>query len=234
MSSTCNYCKTNGHRIYRIGSDGQRVLTCPVLIEKEKLKPKVNAVEEEFPALPGSRIPASEATVSLMHAISCSEKERKQREWRDRQDDRENRQRIWQQKKETKEKEQGLVLYNKYGPTWFFRVRGNPTEDSDYASHLRYEHEEEERRRDDEYGRMQAEYDAFWEAQYEAKQKERVAKRALMSSDEAWEDEYDELDDEWFSFCQRNDYQNYLQVSALQGEKKHYDAMGWHWPPVRG
>jgi len=231
MSLTCNYCKAKGHRIYRIGSDDQRVLTCPVLIEKEKQKP---TVEEEFPSLPGSNAAASDATVSLMHAISFAEKEKKQREWQERQNDRENRQRIWQQKKEANEKEQGLVLYNKYGPTWFFRVRENPTEDSEYASHLRYEHEEEQRQRDDEYGRMQTEFDAHWEAQYETKRKEREAKRALMTSDEAWEDEYDELEDDWFSSCQRDDYQYYLQVLALEGEKKHYDAMGWPWPPARG
>ena len=232
MSSTCNYCKANGHRIYRVESDGQRILTCPVLIDKEKQKPKVN---EEFPPLPGSHAPASVGTIALVQAIACAEKEKKQREWQERQDDRENRQRIWQQKMEAKEKEMGLILYNKYGPTWFLRVRGNIGEDSDYASRLRCEHEEEERRRDDEYERRQAEYDAHWEAQYEAKRKERAAKRALMTSDEAWEDEMeerDELEDYWYSSCQADEYHNYLQVSVLEREKKHYEAMGWPYPPA--
>ena len=228
MSSTCNYCKANGHRIYRVESDGQRTLTCPVLIEKEKKRPNV---EEEFPALPGSKTLASAGTVAIVKAIACAEQEKKQREWQKRQDDRENRQRIWQQKMEAKEKEMGLILYNKYGPTWFLRVRGNIGEDSDYASRLRCEHEEKQRRRDEEYERRQAEFDA----EYDAKKKGREAKRALMTREEARKDERDEedeLEDDWYGSWIQHDHQYYLHLLASEREKKHYEAMGWPWPPA--
>jgi hypothetical protein len=45
---TCNYCKESGHRIhainaqgvYILGEDGERVLACPLLIQKEEQKTK--------------------------------------------------------------------------------------------------------------------------------------------------------------------------------------------------
>lgn len=231
MSITCNYCKAAGHRIhaadqfgtYLLGPDGQRILACPVLIRKDQKK--VKTVEEEFPPLPGSNAVAADYTATLIQAIASATKEKKQQEWLDR----ENLRRISREKREVK---QGLALYNKYGSTWFFSVCGNPKEDSGYASRLRDQHEEEDRKREDQ---MYYENEAR-EAEWEVSRKERSAKRATMSADQARLDEEaeeEEDEDAWIADANSREYALYMHVSAQQLEKNHYDTMGWPWPPVR-
>jgi hypothetical protein len=56
-----------------------------------------------------------------------------------------------------------------------------------------------------------------------------------MTQEEARKDEMDESDEfeeEWYDSWIQNDHQYYLDVLALEGEKKHYMAMGWPWPPA--
>jgi len=198
---TCNFCKETGHRIhamdtygvYLVGTDGERILACPVLLEKEKKKTVVSKkVEDEFPALPGTKVSAlSEATVLAAKGIAGAIADQKKAEWEQRKQAKAN----WEQAKALKnaeakaarDAETEACMYAKYGVIWNWKVKGTD-EDSDLARLRREEDEERDR----------LEEDAFYYAQKEAEevelkaQQERWARRALMTPEEARQDEEDE------------------------------------------
>ena len=179
---SCNYCKLLGHRIhamdafgvYLVGTDGERVRACPVLVERAK---RDTRAKEEFPALPGQKgVAASAATLALPGAIAAAEKDRKQREWFAAKELKEQKKREWTER-HVKRMEQ------KYGDNWHQEVKGKEGEDCDYADRLREKDEEKER---------------IWEDAFEQEEEsafmEREARRAPSKEDDLTDD--DESDDE--------------------------------------
>lgn len=188
---TCNYCKGLGHRIhamdalgvYLVGADGERVLACPVLVEKETFKEKrATKAEDEFPALPGQKgVAASAATLALPSAISAAEKDRKQREWLVAKELKEQKMREWTER-HIKRMEQ------KYGDKWHEEVKGKEGEDCDYAREKR---EMEEQMREDVFEQEEREAFEAWEAKRAA----RAEARSSMTREDAMQDEEDEEDE---------------------------------------
>lgn len=188
---TCNYCKGLGHRIhtmdafgvYLVGADGERILNCPVLIERETINVKrVMKAEEEFPALPGQKgVTVSDATLALPSAIAAAEKDRKQREWFLAKELKEQKRREWTER-HVKRMEQ------KYGDKWHQVVKDKEGEDCDYAREKR---DTEERIWEDEFEQEEREAFEAWEAKRAA----RAEARSAMTREEAMQDEEDEEED---------------------------------------
>ena len=184
---TCNYCKGLGHRIhamdafgvYLAGADGERILACPVLVERETINVKrVTKAEEEFPALPGQKgVAASAATLALPSAIAAAEKDRKQREWLAAKELKEQKKREWTERHITR-------MEQKYGDKWHEEVKGKEGEDCDYAREKR---EMEEQMREDEFEQEEREAFEAWEAK-------RAVRFTTSKEDDLTDD--DESDDE--------------------------------------
>ena len=240
---TCNFCKETGHRIhsmdpygtYLIGVDGERILACPVLLEKERKKTIVSKkAEDEFPALPGTKVATlSEATVLIAKGIAGAVADQKKAEWVERKQAKVIREQIKATKEKEKEADMQKRMYAKYGPKWHWQVK-DTEDDSGFADHLRYDDEERERREEDAFYYAQKDAEDEWEANYLKERDERLAQRALMTEEEAIQDEEDEeddiYDDLWASTA--NDlYHESLVAASNKREKEEYERNGWPWPP---
>jgi len=230
---TCNFCKEAGHRIhsmdpygtYLIGVYGERILACPVLLEKERKKTVGSKkVEDEFPALPGTNVSVlSEATVLAAKGITGAIADKKKVNW-------EERKQAKALKKAEKDADMQKRLYAKYGPKWHWQVK-DTEEDSGFADHLRYDDEERQRREDDTFYWAQKEAEDEWEANYLKERNERLALRTLMTEEEAHCDVCDE-EEEQYDDLFANDYYHESRVSsANKREKEEYERNGWPWPP---
>jgi hypothetical protein len=230
-TQSCNYCKEKGHRIhamdeygvYLADANGERILSCPIIIAKNSAK-----VEMEFPPLSGSAAPASEWTVGLSRAITTSLKEKKQKEWMNRKAEKEAKRRDWEERHVDRMKV-------KYGPLWHWQVKGTH-EDVSLAINLRDEEEEEKRIREEEEYYKQQEREEQWQKEWEQESKETEERRAKMTPEERRQDEWDEEEemdnDLWRMSCD-NEMRNCFQRELMTEEKIMYEKNGWPWPPKR-
>jgi hypothetical protein len=91
------------------------------------------------------------------------------------------------------EKSQGVLLAEKYGPRWYWKVK-DTIEDSGYADGLRYHDEFEQMIEDERAFQEDAERDRELQATWEREDKEREERRATMTQEEKeveeeeWED----------------------------------------------
>jgi hypothetical protein len=234
----CNYCKGKGHRIHAMdqfgvylkGDDGERVLACPVLLRKAPKK-------VDFPQLSGKPVPKSEiraaAAANLVKDQAIADKKQRHQDWIDRQARREAKAIRDAEEKLKADKVYLVNMYNKYGPYWYRQVR-ETADDSPIAEKMRYDEEEEEYRREceQEWEERQAEKEE--DARYEMERKEREARRALMTPDEAQQDEQDEadeLEDAWHTECSSNEYKCRVYASKMRAQEAVYKVNGWPWPP---
>jgi hypothetical protein len=237
---TCNYCKGSGHRIhamdeygvYLLTVDGEQILACPTLLEKDKKKTVVSKkIEDEFPALPGAKTATlSKTTLLIAKGIAGAIADRKKAEWVERKQAKAIREQIKADKEKEKNADMQKLMYAKYGPKWHWQIK-DTEEDSGFADHLRYDDEERERREDDAFYYAQKEAEDEWEANYLKERDERLARRVLMTKEEEEQDIWDEqYDDLWVSTA--NDYYHESRiVTANKREKEEYERNGWPWPP---
>jgi hypothetical protein len=214
---TCNYCKVLGHRIhtmdafgvYLVGSDGERVLNCPVLIDKEKINAKrAMKTEEEFPALPGQKGGvASAATLALPGAIAAAEKDRKQREWLAAKELKEQKKRAWTERHVKR-------MVQKYGDIWYNAVAGT-TEDCDVARGIRSYEEYNEMVEEDRTYHEDRERDAEHRAKWEKEEKEREERRSTMTEEEKWREEEEYEDALETAYERENDSIEYWKMTGI-------------------
>lgn len=223
----CNYCKENGHRIHALNPDGERILACPVLIQKEEQKRK--KADADFPPLCGSDTTNWNSSYAIASGISAAKKEKNKKEWQLRETAKKEKQILWEQRYE-------MRMMKKYGPLWFWQVEGTAEDNAcamcfrDHAERERMAKEEENYW--NEVALQEAENNKFIQAE-----REREAKRALMTEAERIVDEQEEEDDLDVNFdIYQMDWERgkrYCQMMENE-EKAEYEKNGWPWPPKRG
>lgn len=136
-------------------------------------------------------------------------------------------------KKATNDADMQKRMFAKYGPKWHWQVK-DTEENSGFADHLRYNDEEWERKEEDDFYYTQKEAEEEWESNYLKERDERLTRRAFMTVDEAWQDEWDEkIDQDDALWCSSMDdsRQESLRMDARNREKAEYEKNGWPWPP---
>ena len=222
----------NAVGVYIRDADGERVLACPVLIQKVEQKTKrVKNADEEFPALPGQAGGASVSTINFVNAIDNANKDKKHKEWLERKAKKEEWERVKAAREKAALEETAKQLETKYGPRWAWVVTNTP-EDNSIASEIRSEYWLEMLNRDAEEIRRTEEMEKELLASYKKERLERKARRALMTPEEARQDKWEEkceLEELYESESVQHEHMQQIYKDSIKEQKAIYKVNGWTW-----